>query len=1183
MFGTQTRFVVVGAAVLFCAVATIATVDVITADFVETRTSLPNSTLRGKLYYYYDSANDGVNSRLRMEYTLPGGATVNNLNHYGDGALYSMCSKCTGTRTTEKAKPWYYNKNEGVYDKSNEKDDATGYYWYTLKVASSASQVQRILMDGSGAGQSKISKIEMCDGRTLVLSNVKHESTNTYPATHAKFNVDQSLDCPKATCPVFADIVFVLDNSMSLDGTEWQQQIKFVEGVMDEFTFDYYSGVEAAVIQFNGNFNFKKECNRNCFESGDKCWKQKQCLPTCVHKGDYATECPCKDDYDYGNVAYPGSKTATVFAGKDDGTGVKGLSASVRELKNDMKTRPNNGMTCQGYGLELAMHVLDRSPRKDFAKKPYNIVIAVTDGGDQCPNKTIDAANKLRKEYGAFVIEIGVGMQENCHGYYKDFLRNLASKIGGTTTPAYYDVQDYAAIKTVAEQLFKPLCADFGNQTECGSDCYGFCGCGKCFCPDCVKSDSSCYDIGCKADANNRTATGCNLTTIPCPIESDICTTYVCDGTKTGDARCTGYANPCTEKYQEAPGTCREVYCNPSKGGCYVHLNNVTCQTAHGNGCLEYECTPVGETPDIALTGCRLVTNKTKLKEDELISNNKSGCFVATCDPTNGEVGEKDICDTPYPKCYTSTCQQNATGGYSCVVEDYKRPDNTECVTYKCEVEGWVVDTEITDDDCLEAKGGNETNKCNHVYCDPDFPGGCRVDEIPECEDNCTIEKMAECVKDGVENYSSVDHCVLGMCYVKEVTEGDETIYNLDCNFTMSYENCTETKAEEVEKLNDLYPEKCYTPACGDNGRCKYVEVPVPEGMPWTKCMAPVCEKKSDGSWNWVYKPTTVNLTCKSDACTFRECRNDANETLFPDGCHKEDICMNQTTECATYKCNIEGAEPVCERINATFIETDCTKEVCQDGKKVLVNLDPRIVCPGIFKERNISFDKCHEAVCLNGMCDMVETKPLGPINECTNYTCNPETGIFDETPKCDDGIYCTSDTCSVQGECKYEAIICDNLISMEAYPCFQARCKEDLEKKDFSCVRKLISDAYIDVCGNCIMEAFDVQSGSSFPETTSNSGSTSESRTKSVDLTQCTGAPAKPLITEGLAAASIALIILFAIIIGAAIAASSVLGTKTLIERAKGADNQSAHSNPLFEENETELSNPTYAGDADI
>jgi len=43
------------------------------------------------------------------------------------------------------------------------------------------------------------------------------------------------------------------------------------------------------------------------------------------------------------------------------------------------------------------------------------------------------------------------------------------------------------------------------------------------------------------------------------------------------------------------------------------------------------------------------------------------------------------------------------------------------------------------------------------------------------------------------------------------------------------------------------------------------------------------------------------------------------------------------------------------------------------------------------------------------------------------------------------------------------------------------------------------------------------------------------------------------------------------------------VLGTKTLIERAKGADNQSAHSNPLFEENETELSNPTYAGDADI
>jgi len=65
--------------------------------------------------------------------------------------------------------------------------------------------------------------------------------------------------------------------------------------------------------------------------------------------------------------------------------------------------------------------------------------------------------------------------------------------------------------------------------------------------------------------------------------------------------------------------------------------------------------------------------------------------------------------------------------------------------------------------------------------------------------------------------------------------------------------------------------------------------------------------------------------------------------------------------------------------------------------------------------------------------------------------------------------------------------------------------------------------------------------------------------------------------LTEGLAAAAIALIIIAAIVAGAGIAASSIIGTKTLINRARGAANQSAHSNPLFEESETEMVNPTF------
>jgi len=54
-------------------------------------------------------------------------------------------------------------------------------------------------------------------------------------------------------------------------------------------------------------------------------------------------------------------------------------------------------------------------------------------------------------------------------------------------------------------------------------------------------------------------------------------------------------------------------------------------------------------------------------------------------------------------------------------------------------------------------------------------------------------------------------------------------------------------------------------------------------------------------------------------------------------------------------------------------------------------------------------------------------------------------------------------------------------------------------------------------------------------------------------------------------------MIVLGAIIIGGSIAASSVIGTKILLERARAANNQSAHSNPLFEGNDAEMSNPTF------
>jgi len=105
------------------------------------------------------------------------------------------------------------------------------------------------------------------------------------------------------------------------------------------------------------------------------------------------------------------------------------------------------------------------------------------------------------------------------------------------------------------------------------------------------------------------------------------------------------------------------------------------------------------------------------------------------------------------------------------------------------------------------------------------------------------------------------------------------------------------------------------------------------------------------------------------------------------------------------------------------------------------------------------------------------------------------------------------------------------------------------------------VEGASIDVCGKCILES----------DLTSNLEDA---------IGDCVDAPEQEIMKEGLAAATIAMIILAAIIIGAAIATSGVMGTKALLDRARAANNQSAHSNPLFEENEAEMTNPAFVGE---
>ena len=136
-----------------------------------------------------------------------------------------------------------------------------------------------------------------------------------------------------------------------------------------------------------------------------------------------------------------------------------------------------------------------------------------------CPNYTKKMAESL-KASGALLIEVGVGMQSL---YDENYLRSIASSLssGGLEGAAYYSVEDYSKISKVADDLFKPLCEMDGG--ECGKQCHGFCGCGKCFCPDCDTPSDSCYNNTC--DARDGTSSGCVLSPDPCDFGRDDCTT----------------------------------------------------------------------------------------------------------------------------------------------------------------------------------------------------------------------------------------------------------------------------------------------------------------------------------------------------------------------------------------------------------------------------------------------------------------------------------------------------------------------------------------------------------------------------------------------------------------------------------------------------------------------------------
>jgi len=811
--------------------------------------------------------------------------------------------------------------------------------------------------------------------------------------------------------------------------------------------------------------------------------------------------------------------TGTTTSGKSVTTNRNDLIHAMQGTRPDYKA--DGGLTCQGSGLELVPALFDHSPRK--SQNPHRIVISVTDGQDYCRERGEKAAAKLKNTYNAFFITIGVGINAEKD---RQWLKDIASRIG--SSPAYYPVSDYGQIKTLVDQLFAPICDEYNP--DYGKVCKGFRGCGKCFCPNCTVPSSysdKCNPITCSA--RDGTSNGCVPTPKSCrQQESTKCYVYSC-----ANGQCTE-TDTCGNLKKQYTYSCATVHCNPDNGNCAVALNDDFCKQKHKNNCELWQCDHdginSGKTRDEF--GCIMVENVTaKCKQQS------STCMSVTCDTEKLACVKKDLCEKNNNKCHTFTC----TNG-KCVDTPTAKPTNLKddkCTKYYCNNNsGWIKDEANSWDagKCRNSVTQLDARTCKIFSCDPNK--GCVNSTDSNCKKACAnIE--TECWK---KASSTLAKCQLAKCV-------GETEASVHCEYETA--DCTKSNAaKKAKEMNDKHDGGCYSYKCSYGG-CEYYEVlPRHES---TACITWTCVGSQQAGWQWKSAKTTAATNCKNDICYERAC--DDVKGCIP----VKDVCESKSTMCTQYTCN---KNKTCDQKNL-LMKYECMEEKCaSDGTKIAVWHDD--VCLKKHDCTVCSHDPSDSKT--YGRCAYIPY-PNGGDN-CTSYTCNSTSGdTWIESPKCDDGFACTEDKCSVDGECWSVNIDCYQEINMTDYPCFRAACKEDSsQEKGYRCVRKIKPGAYMDVCGRCI-------------ETIEDSENTSSSSSKEPDL--CVDEPVLPPIKEGIAAATVACIVLLALIGGGAIAGTSIIGTKILLDRARAASNQSAHSNPLFEENAAEMSNPTYAQNA--
>ena len=470
-------------------------------------------------------------------------------------------------------------------------------------------------------------------------------------------------------------------------------------------------------------------------------------------------------------------------------------------------------------------------------------------------------------------------------------------------------------------------------------------------------------------------------------------------------------------------------------------------------------------------------------------------CKTSTCNPKTNQCEETPNCEVHSDKCFRNTC--NTTTGKCDAVSVMANLPHHVCMVYKCK-DGVVTEQPR---DCAAEAG--DTDPCNAYTCSNDQCSKTRIEGCNSCGTKVCPDRL----------------CMITTC--KTSSTGEE-----ECDYKPKENNCTRGTCETGRCDASTGGECVYTSDCLDDTA--------------NQCFRQDCVGPHTCAW------VPREGVCSGDGCHIRgRCVN--NET---GACEYDSPCQKNNCENVTCELNTETNQPFCNRV----AYTGCT------------------VAPGLAKcmysECDAATDKCvdHDISCDDGnpctidRCDLTSgcVNTVEYENEtCTLYFCNAsepdDTKRWTTRGRCDDSDFCTLDTCDEEtGNCTHAPNMCQEL-DMEGYVCFVRKCVSNQNR----CMRRLVSGAYIDICGNCITA--DKLDASSY------------------DTDECLDGMGVNPVVAGIAGGVAAAIAIAVVVAVAGVTAGSIYGTRELMKRARNAADQGAQMNPLYEDSKHEASNPFY------